>query len=149
MMSRWTAINNETSYPCEGGRLHIWSFINGNYENNWAAKIFEKLSAAINTEGHEYDQAIAPDDTYMLFCSSGRLDGFGGSDFYISFCTEKGTWTQATNMGKSINASDDIYCPSISLGGKYIFFQSTKSGDGDIYWVDAAIVEELRPKAMK
>ncbi len=30
--------------------------------------------------------------------------------------------------------------------GKYFFFTSNKSGNRDIYWVDAKIIKELRPK---
>jgi len=107
------------------------------------------LSNSINTEGHEYDQAIAPDDSYIFFCSSGRPDGVGGKGLYVSFRKEEGTWIQAKNLSKSINSRDDIYCPSISPDGKYIFFQTTKSGNGNICWVDAAIIEEHRPKGLK
>jgi hypothetical protein len=32
-------------------------------------------------------------------------------------------------------------CPAVTPDGKYMFF----IGRGDIYWVDAAFIEKLRP----
>lgn len=36
-----------TNDPCGSGRLHVWSFNNGNYENNWTAKAFHYSCVAI------------------------------------------------------------------------------------------------------
>ena len=32
-----------------------------------------------------------------------------------------------------------------SPDGRYLFFTSTRTGNGDIYWVDATLIEDLRP----
>jgi len=102
-----------------------------------------KLSSSINSDYDEWDQVIAPDCGYMLFCSN-RPDSYSSSDLYISYYRKDGQWTKAQNMGAVINTSHDIYCPSISPDGKYIFFRSQKSGNGDIYWMDAKIIKKLR-----
>jgi len=52
-------------------------------------------------------------------------------------------------MGKTINSSAYEYCPMLSPDGKYLFFTSKKTGNGDIYWVDARIIEHLKPKDLK
>ena len=109
----------------------------------------EKLGDRINTEYDEWDQAIAPDESYMIFCSIGRHDSYGGSDLYISFRGEDGSWTGAKNMGKKMNSSRGVCCPSISPDGRYLFFESSKGNDGDIYWVDAKVIEDLKPDNLK
>jgi len=126
-----------------GWNIYVSKFVDGHYNPP------EKLSTAINSEYGDWDQAIAPDDSYMIFCSIGRPDSYGGSDLYISFRKKDGTWTKATNMGKDINTSRGVMCPTISPDGKYVFFASSISGNGDIYWVDAKIIEELKPAELK
>jgi len=36
-----------TNDPCGGGRLHVWSFNNGEYENTWTAKTFKFSNIAL------------------------------------------------------------------------------------------------------
>jgi Tol biopolymer transport system component len=118
--------------------IYISRYVDGNYAKP------KKLSSAINTEYGEWDQAIAPDDSYMVFCSRDRKDSYGGSDLYISFKNKNDTWTKAKNMGKDINSSGGMICPSISPDGKFIFFNTTLNGKNGIYWVNAKVIEELK-----
>jgi Tol biopolymer transport system component len=48
------------------------------------------------------------------------------------------------NMGEGINSPQSDYCPMLSPDGKYFFFTSTRTGGGDIYWVDAKIIQDYR-----
>ena len=130
----------------------------------------ERLGAEINTGHDDYDVAISPDGSYVIFSSAGRDDGIGASDLYISFNTQEGGWTKARNMGERMNSEQSEVAPTITPDGKYIFFSSTRSlekgyysyrvesyeelkdlldapgnGFGDIYWVNAEIVEVYRP----
>jgi len=34
--------------------------------------------------------------------------------------------------------------PYVSPDGKYLFFYSGRTGNGDIYWVDAKVIERFR-----
>jgi hypothetical protein len=121
--------------------IYLSRYINGTYSQP------VKLNLSINTEyHHNFDPVVAPDDSYMIFGSNGRRDGFGSSDLYVSFRKQDGSWSRAKNLGKNINTSYGAYCPSISPDGKYIFFQSKKTGNGDIYWMDAKVIENLRIK---
>lgn len=122
------------------GHSHIYlsRYINEEYSQP------VKLNNSINSEYHDFDSVVAPDDSYMIFCSLRKADNYGSSDLYISFRKQDGSWTKAKNMGKNINTSYGSYCPSISPDGNYIFFMSMRSGSGDIYWMDARIIEELR-----
>ena len=108
----------------------------------------ENLGPVINTEHEELDPFIAPDESYLIFCSR-TLEGFGGFDLYVTFQKGDGTWTKPVNMGEGINTSAYDWVPYVTPDGKYFFFNSTRSGSWDIYWVDARIIEELKPETLK
>jgi WD40-like Beta Propeller Repeat len=91
----------------------------------------------INSLGYEADVFIAPDESYIIFCSK-RNDGYGQGDLYISF-NKDGKWTKAKNMGDKINTYCHELCPFVTNDGKYFFYTSNK----DIYWVDTGIFELL------
>ena len=91
---------------------------------------------------------IAPDENYIVF-DSVREDGYGSSDLYISFREADGAWGSAINLGDQINTAAFEKNPSVSPDGKFLLFdRRTKRGNQDvtIYWVDAQIIETLRPK---
>ena len=77
------------------------------------------------------------------------FDGFGDSDLYISFRKEDGSWGPAINMGDKVNTERwDAYA-SVTPDGKYILFNrgmDDENNNIDIYWIDAKIIETLRPQ---
>jgi Tol biopolymer transport system component len=85
----------------------------------------------------------------LIVNSNGRPDDLGRGDLYISFKKKDSSWTPLKNMGKEINSEYTDYCPMLSPDGKYLFFTSTRTGNGDIYWVDAKIIEDLKPKELQ
>lgn len=143
--------------------IYLSRFKNGNYSKP------ENLGFGVNTEHDEIDPFIAPDESYIIYLRRGD-EGFGGVDLFISFKKEDGSWTEGKNMGPDINSSATEYCPSVSPDGRYFFFTSNRSihknysdsplsfkekikilnspgnGLGDIYWVDAKIIESLKPE---
>lgn len=98
---------------------------------------------------------VAPDESYMIF-SSFRSGGYGMSDLYISFRGDDGIWSEPRNMGPNINSDAKDRFPYVSSDGEYFFFNSSRvsvlntkpipGGPGNVYWVDAKIIEELRLK---
>jgi hypothetical protein len=151
-----------------GGDIYRSRYINGVYTTP------ENLGDAINSKGFEGDLYIAFDEKYIIVTCYGRPDSLGSGDLYISFLTSDGSWSTMINMGESINSPTNEHCPMLSPDGKYLFFSSRRSihpeyretpitldekvrmmnapGDGrneDIYWVDAKIIEKLRPKGLK
>ncbi len=97
------------------------------------------LSDSVNSEGYDGDVFVAPDESYLIF-SSGRPDGLGNGDLYVSFRMASGEWTEAKNMGPTINTEGQDYCPFVTRDGRYLFY----SRDRDIYWVDASILDTYR-----
>ena len=95
------------------------------------------LGSAINSPYPEGKPYIAPDERCLLFIRydmPASIDG--GRGLYISFRGEDGSWTPAKNT--NIDGS----LPKLTPDGKYFFF----SRGGDIYWVDAKILENLRKR---
>jgi hypothetical protein len=103
------------------------------------------LGKPFNTEHHEWDPFIAPDESYLIFCST-KPGGFGGDDFYISFKGNNNKWFEPVNLGELINSSASDNRPYVTNDGKYFFYTSSKRGNRDIYWVDARFLDQFRPK---
>jgi len=108
----------------------------------------ENLGDAVNSEFPEMDPFVAPDESYLIFHSP-RPDGFGQNDLYISFRAKDGTWSEAINMGTKINTQASEYCGRVSPDGKYFFFSIRKESPANFYWVDAKIINELKPDNLK
>ncbi len=104
------------------------------------------LGKEINTGQLNAHPFIAPDDSYIIWDGE-RDKGVGGIDLWISFKQEDGSWGEAINMGPTINTQGREASAYVTPDGKYLFFNRTVSPDeGDIFWVDAQIIENLRPK---
>ena len=93
---------------------------------------------------------IAPDESYLIWDSE-REDGYGQSDLYITFRQEDGSWGPAINMGPNVNSEDDDFYGGVTPDGKFLIFDRTVERNGDdinvdVYWVDAQIIEDLRPQ---
>ncbi len=128
----------------------------------------EQISSEVNIGTWNFDPYIDPDEKFIIFASN-KEGGFGQSDLYISFRNIDGSWSMAKNMGNRINSSESEFSPMITPDGKYLFFTSSRlktekqskpqtyrefehtmtthqNGSTDIYWIDAKIIEKLRPR---
>ena len=130
------------------GNLGYSRLINGKYENP------VKLNTEINTGEYIAHPYIAPDESYLMWDVE-RKDGHGQSDIYISFRQKDGSWLTPINMGSIINTELQESSPSVTPDGKYLFFTrgewKTKDDGssyfvGKSYWVDAQVIENLKPK---
>lgn len=103
------------------------------YRSEYVDGVFQtpvKLSDSINTGRYEADVFIAPDESYIIFCSAKR-SGFGKGDLYISFKNKDGNWAKAQNMGAIINTKNHELCPFVTADGNFLFYTSNQ----DIYWI--------------
>lgn len=100
----------------------------------------------INTGKWNAHPFIAPDESYLIWDGE-RDSGQGDGDLYISFRQQDGSWGEAINMGDKINTDASEMGASVTPDRKYLFFnRHIVPGNGDIFWVDAQIIETLRPK---
>lgn len=120
--------------------IYFSELVNGEYTEP------KHLGKQINSEFGEGDVLIAPDESFLIVSIVGRPDSYGDGDLYISFRQSDGNWSVLENMGVPINSISSDYCPMLSPDGKFLFFTSTRSGNGDVYWIDATIIDKLRPK---
>ena len=106
----------------------------------------EELPGELNGETHDVQPYIAPDGSYMIFVSLQRDDCMGWTDLYISFRNEDGSWTEAKNLGAPINSPETEMFPYVTSDGKYFFFMSARNGKNHVYWVDASVIDDIRPE---
>jgi hypothetical protein len=123
------------------------------------------LGPAVNSPSFEAWLFVDPDEQYLLFTSYGRTAGNG---LYVSFRSPDGSWGEARSLGNTINGLGAVRMPRVSPDGKYLFFNvqwdmypahsevpltvdqmidrinMPGNGSGDIFWVDAAIIEQAR-----
>jgi hypothetical protein len=99
----------------------------------------KRLGGGVNDPAPGAHPCVAHDESFVIFDSE-REGGEGGEDLYVCFRQSDGSWGAAKNLGAGINTSATDFCPSLSPDGNYLFFAS----DGDIYWVDAAVIEALK-----
>ena len=88
--------------------------------NEWTKP--ENLGSTVNTSGNEEYPLIIHDS--ILYFSSNRKDGFGGSDIYS--INLKSTEKQVVNLGNQINTKYNDYGLYLSTEGKSGFFTSDK-----------------------
>ena len=147
---------------------HIYRarFVDGQYAEA------EKLPDNVNCGKTQFNAFVAPDESYLIVSVWGREDSLGSIDYYIVYRNDKDEWSEPINMGEKINtAGAQEYSAYVSRDGKYFFFMSTRlpsgdntgngaytaedlgeihnnpeNGNSDIYWIDAGIIEELRPE---
>ncbi|WP_117884166.1 hypothetical protein [Aureibaculum luteum] len=130
------------------GAISYSRIIDGKYEPR------QKMGKEINTGTWIAHPHIAPDESYLIW-DVRREDGYGGSDLYVSFQAKDGSWLPAINMGAQINTELSESSGHVTDDGKYLFFSrgawevkedGSENWVGKPYWVDAQIIENLRPK---
>jgi Tol biopolymer transport system component len=128
----------------------------------------EKMSNVINAGYNEGNPCISTDESFLIF-KSGRPGGYGNTDLYVSFKLSDGSWDEPINLGPQINSPQYELEPRLSPDGKYLFFTSFRkhhpsifkgktysqliklyrhpqNGYGTLYWVDAKVIYQLKPK---
>jgi len=119
--------------PDQLGRGDIYrsTLVNGAYTTP------VNLGDVINTPAMETSPFIAPDETYLLFASSGHEGSGDALGIYISWNDGSGGWTQPAFTGIL------GLCPLVTLDGQYLFYKG--QGDfGGIHWRPAAFLRDLR-----
>ena len=130
----------------------------------------EILPEVINTMSYEYNAFIAPDESYLIYTAYGREGSLGRGDLFINYRFNDDSWSQPIPLGEGVNSSSHDFCPFVTRDGKCLFFTSNRSsldlarlapltyemlvsvlrgpgnGQQDIYWINAAFIDSLRPQ---
>lgn len=129
------------------GHMSYSRLIDGKYETP------QKMSKAINRGKYIAHPFIAPDESYLIW--DAEIEGESTPDIFISFRQKDGSWGTAINMGDQINTPLYEQHARVTPDGKYLFFwkgdvkvreEGSSYVIGNPYWVDAQIIEHLRPQ---
>jgi Tol biopolymer transport system component len=160
--------------PCVSadGSLYFCSLREGGfggsdiYRAAWVDGAFaapENLGSTVNTAGHESFPYVTPDESLLLYESA-------SGDLFAHTRLPDGSWSEAIDMAEALDSSgpQDRF-PRLSDDGTVLFFVSNRwlgppfpdsrltldrleerarsisNGMGNVFWVDARILDELRP----
>ncbi len=88
---------------------------------------------------------ISPDGTYLIF-DNREMAGKNPCKLFVVF-KNGGSWTGPVSLSEFIKQR--AFCAWITPDGKYILFHSLDKKKGNIYWIDARIIEKLKPEELK
>ena len=126
--------------------LYKSELINGEYTKP------ELLPPNINIPGDgmlNQTAYIAPDESYLIYCSRSFTPIDDHGDIYICFKQPDGSWSDRIKLDIRINTEGMERFPSVSPDGKYFFF--TRYGqqyNEDVYWMRANFIDCLKEKIM-
>ncbi len=129
------------------GRTDLWR--SRNIDGKYAEA--ENVGEPVNTGRGDADPFVASDESYLIVCQK-KEEGIGEYDLYVYFQKHDGSWTGGINMGEGVNSSGSEFRPYVTPDKKYLFFTSYRPQEeqtGNIYWVDARIIEELRHEGIE
>jgi hypothetical protein len=133
----------------------------------------EKLPSPVNGSWSIYNACIAPDESYLVGCVSGKDTTLpkNVSRYCVSFRSHDGSWSELMDMGEMINPpGSTALSPSISPDGKYFFFSLSQpipmaslkelknhsdilkvhagpfNGSANVHWVSTEIIDDIRRK---
>jgi len=101
----------------------------------------ERLADAVNSEYREGTPYIAPDESYLVFSSNRHEENQGTYDLYVSYRLADGSWSEADNLGPTVNSTAQEMCPSVSPDGQYLFFLRNAE-TSRVYWIDSQIIQQ-------
>ncbi|HVD99473.1 MAG TPA: OmpA family protein [Cytophagaceae bacterium] len=135
-------ISNDRKGDSYGRRDLYVSFYKN--DSTWTKPL--NLGKTINTNGDEAAPFLAADEKTLYFSTDG-LEGYGGSDIYITRRLDS-TWTKWStpeNLGPVINSSYDESFFTITASGNQVYFtsESKQEENADIYTI--VLPKELKP----
>lgn len=90
--------------------------------------------------GHPY---VAPDESFVLF--NNDWPSTVGYGVFVSFRRSDDSWTPPVNVLDRMGLQRGGSVPVLSPDQKYLFYYAA----GQIYWVDAGIIEDLRAEFVR
>jgi ankyrin repeat protein len=126
------------------GRFYTTQSVWGDQPKHYLAEVtfsngmftkYERLKINPHYENQTHP-CIAPEGSYIIF----DIEVENGS-LFVSFKDKEGHWGEAIDLTQH-GFKPDIRGAYISPDGKYLFY----SYNGDIWWVDIKVIEQLRPK---
>lgn len=145
--------NIETAHSfTEKGDIYYTSYVQGKKWDRgivyakWKNGTFadpQPLPDPINTPDIntiDYLSFIAPDGSFILFCSNRYDTSKETCRLYVSFKNKNGIWSDAVDLNSIMGYTLDSRDPALSPDGKYLFFSSGRN----IMWVSSDIIKKAK-----
>jgi Tol biopolymer transport system component len=138
----WSVAYWTSTRPGGHGGNDIWMSerING----VWQEAV--NLGANVNSAASEH-HSLPSQDGRSLYVTSGRADGYGGEDIYVTSRDVNGVWGPLVNLGAVVNSDRHDRCPAFSPDYTVFYFDSERDGgygDKDLWWIPYATIAEIR-----
>ncbi|WP_456439601.1 TolB family protein [Psychroserpens sp.] len=117
--------------------IYMSEYKNGTYATP------KPLANTINSEGYEFNAFIAPDESLLIYTCYNRKDGYGSGDLYISYRNGSNEWSEAKNMGITVNSDKMDYCPFVDMSSETLYFTSKRNAKQKSFNLNMTI-EELK-----
>lgn len=125
------------------GDLHIADF-----SKEGRAKNAKVLGPTINSKFAEIAGCLSEDGKKFYFASD-REGGYGGIDIYVCQVLPNGQWSEAMNLGPTINTEFDEDFPNLFNRGEKLYFSSTGHSSMGGYDIFRATWDEDKRKYVK
>ena len=103
-------------------------------DDAWGTPV--KLGPPVNSSTVDFCPIISTDGLSLYFTPLNRAGGYGSLDIWVATrATVSDPWGESSNLGPTINTSQDDIATSISCDGLVLYFylKPPPSGPGDIY----------------
>lgn len=163
--------NSDVLYFTRAGKNGVARIYRSRLENGRYEKP-EMVPLAVPESGLLFNAFISPQEDFLMTCALNIDPTNKDQDYYISFRSPAGEWSKLIKFGPEINApGDNANSACVTPDGKYLFFSSSRRdparpevrsgttlrtivnsksepgyGSSAIYWVDAKIIEGLKPE---
>ena len=114
--------------------------------DNWSEP--KNMGSTINSRSWDSQPSLSADGRTLYFVSD-RRGGLGQRDIYVSNFVEGNGWSQARNLGPSVNTPQDEVSPFIHANGHTLYFSSTGYegfGGFDLFYVKRELNGWSKPK---
>lgn len=81
------------------------------------------MGTKVNSRSWDSQPSLSADGR-ILFFSSNRRGGFGGNDIWYTIRQNDGTWSDAKNLGTTVNSPKDEISPFMFFNNEILFFSS-------------------------
>lgn len=93
------------------------------YKVNGAWQRPSNMGPKVNSRSWDSQPSLSADGR-LLFFSSNRKGGYGGNDIWYSVRQNDGTWSEAKNLGSTLNTPKDEISPFMFFNNEILFFSS-------------------------
>lgn len=97
--------------------LYVAYKVNGRWQRP------KNMGKNVNSRSWDSQPSLSADGR-ILFFSSNRKGGFGGNDIWYSIRLQDGSWSDAKNLGDTVNTPKDEISPFMFFNNEILFFAS-------------------------